>query len=103
MVAELITHVYATMPGFKFTFGDAYRSPVTTHGSPRSLHRDRLAIDLNLFVDGEWISCAGNAATVNRHVTLWEYIGEYWELIGGTWGGRFNDFNHFSLGHNGRK
>lgn len=30
-------------------------------------------------------------------------IGEYWESIGGAWGGRFNDGNHYSLGHGGRK
>ncbi|HAO1973206.1 TPA: M15 family peptidase, partial [Escherichia coli] len=31
--------------------------------------------------------------------------GEYWESIGGTWGGRFSraDGNHFSLEHNGVK
>lgn len=30
-------------------------------------------------------------------------LGEYWESIGGTWGGRFNDGNHYSLEHNGVK
>ncbi|HBJ0947911.1 TPA: M15 family metallopeptidase, partial [Escherichia coli] len=30
--------------------------------------------------------------------------GEYWESLGGSWGGRFKsrpDGNHFSLEHNG--
>ena len=30
-------------------------------------------------------------------------LGEYWESIGGSWGGRFNDGNHYSLEHNGVK
>ncbi|MGO3686517.1 MAG: M15 family metallopeptidase, partial [Proteus vulgaris] len=31
-------------------------------------------------------------------------LGEYWESLGGSWGGRFKtrpDGNHFSLEHNG--
>ena len=102
LIAELIAFTY-TLPGFRLTFGDAYRASTCTHGHNKSLHRDRLAIDLNLFVDGEWITCTGNAQTVNRHVTLWKYVGEFAEEIGLTWGGRFNDFNHFSMEHNGMK
>jgi len=30
-------------------------------------------------------------------------LGEYWEGMGGSWGGRFSDGNHFSLTHNGVK
>ena len=61
-----------------------------------SKHQDRLAIDLNLFIDG-------------RLATPEEYraIGEYWESLGGIWGGRYGvkkedyhakvgwDSNHF--------
>jgi hypothetical protein len=30
-------------------------------------------------------------------------LGEQWEKMGGTWGGRFNDGNHYSLEHEGKK
>jgi hypothetical protein len=31
------------------------------------------------------------------------FLGEFWEEMGGSWGGRFNDGNHYSLEHNGRR
>lgn len=87
MVGQLLTFV-DTLPGYAVTLGDAYRSPEVTYGHPRSYHRKRLAIDLNLFIDGEW------QKTTKAH----EPLGLYWESIGGTWGGRFDDGNHYSLG-----
>jgi len=30
-------------------------------------------------------------------------LGEYWESIGGSWGGRFGDGNHYSLKYKGRR
>ena len=30
-------------------------------------------------------------------------LGEYWESLGGSWGGRFKDANHFSIEHDGYK
>jgi len=90
MVADLIIWAYDN--GYEMTFGDAYVSTRTGHRQG-SLHYDRLAIDLNLFKDGEWLQ------DTEEHQPL----GEYWESIGGTWGGRFNDGNHYSLEHGGRK
>jgi hypothetical protein len=46
MVAELIQYAYAN--GYEMTFGDAYRDDRCAYGQPFSLHRKRLAIDLNL-------------------------------------------------------
>lgn len=99
MIAQLIEYAYAN--GYELTFGDAYRDP-RLHGgvgvkkgysSANSLHKSRLAVDFNLFKDGEYLT------TTEAHKPL----GEYWESIGGTWGGRFNDGNHYSLEHQGRK
>lgn len=99
MVADLILFAYEN--GYEFTFGDAYRDP-RVHGAvgeregyshPMSLHKSRLAIDLNLFKDGDFMS------STEAH----RFLGEYWESIGGTWGGRFRDGNHYSIKHNGRK
>ena len=87
--------------GYEMTFGDAYRDP-RVHGAmgekrsysgANSLHKQRLAVDLNLFKDGEYLT------RTEDHLPL----GEYWESIGGTWGGRFNDGNHYSMEHGGRK
>ena len=91
MVALLILFAYEK--GYELTLGDAYRDPRVLHGSPRSLHRVRLAIDLNLFKNGKYLS------TSDDH----QELGEFWESIGGSWGGRFKDGNHYSLEHNGRK
>lgn len=85
--------------GFDVTLGDAYRDPrVFGHigtrqgyGHPKSGHKQRLAIDLNLFRDGTYLT------QTEDHRPL----GEWWESQGGTWGGRFNDGNHYSLEHDG--
>lgn len=99
MVADLILFAYER--GYELTLGDAYRDPrvfgpVGTrkyYSSANSLHKERLAIDLNLFKDGAFLT------RTEDHKEL----GEFWEAIGGTWGGRFNDGNHYSIEHNGRK
>lgn len=98
MVARLIDR--AGEMGYEVTLGEAWRSEeearrLSTNGAGirRSLHCDRLAIDLNLFRGGVWLS--GSQA----HKPL----GEWWESIGGSWGGRFGDGNHYSLAHEGRK
>lgn len=99
MVADLILFAYER--GYELTLGDAYRDPrvfgpVGTrkhYSSANSLHKERLAIDLNLFKDGKFLT------STEDHREL----GEFWESIGGTWGGRFNDGNHYSVEHNGRK
>ena len=93
MTALLILH--AEQLGFRLTCGDAYRDSRCDYGHPNSLHRKRLAMDWNLFklVRGRWRFQTSTEA----HRPL----GEYWESIGGSWGGRFNDGNHYSLEHGG--
>ena len=88
MVGQLITYSYAN--GYELTFGDAF-----AHDGhcKNSLHYIRLAIDLNLFKNGKYLS-----KTLDH-----KKLGEYWESLGGSWGGRFGDGNHYSLEHNGRK
>jgi hypothetical protein len=91
MIAMLINH--AEYVGFKLTFGDAYRDDRCAYGQPFSLHKKRLAVDFNLFKDGHYLT------STEDHKPL----GEYWESIGGSWGGRFRDGNHYSLEHEGFK
>ena len=88
MVALLIQYAYEL--GYELTFGDTYARDGHIFGS---LHYIRLAVDLNLFRDGEYLT------STEDHLVL----GEFWESIGGSWGGRFRDGNHYSLEHNGRK
>jgi ligand-binding sensor domain-containing protein len=91
MVADLIT--YAEAQGYTLTFGDAYRDPRVTYGHQHSLHKQRLAIDFNLFVDGVY----------QKDSEAHELLGLYWESQGGTWGGRWGDANHYSLAYGGMK
>lgn len=93
MLALLILN--AEMMGYQVTHGDFYRDPRVPYGHPRSLHKLRLAADLNLFraSDGAYLS------STKDH----EPLGELWESWGGTWGGRFEDGNHYSLEHEGMK
>lgn len=99
MIAKLIHFAYEQ--GYELTFGDAYRDP-SVHGAmgvkksysaANSVHKIRLAVDLNLFKDGVYLT-----RTEDHRV-----LGEKWEAMGGTWGGRFNDGNHYSLEHDGKK
>ena len=106
MVSDLIRFAYEN--GYELTFGDAWAFnlwPVRNLLLPilpkkwvtafkarmhkkGSFHYKRLAIDLNAFKDGDYLT------TTEAHHPL----GEYWESLGGTWGGRWNDGNHYSLG-----
>ena len=99
-VAELIH--FATVHGYEVTFGETYRSPETAQryadmgvGIANSLHCKRLAIDLNLFRDGDWLT------KTKDH----EPLGVYWEGLHplARWGGRFRDGNHYSFEHEGVK
>jgi hypothetical protein len=86
-VARLIEKAFSM--GYSVTLGEAYRDPRATWGSKKSFHHKRLAIDLNLFnKNGKYLTDTKDHAK----------LGEWWESIGGTWGGRFNDGNHYSWG-----
>lgn len=99
MVGKLIQ--WADAHGMQLTFGEAYRTPEQAalnakkgSGIANSLHTQRLAVDFNLFINGKYQT--DSAAYLP--------LGEYWETLGGSWGGRFKsrpDGNHFSLEHNG--
>jgi hypothetical protein len=96
-VSHLIQFVYSQ--GFELTFGDAFRD-TRVHGkygekvgysSATSFHKKRLAIDLNLFKDGVYLT----------NTEAYRFAGEWWikEYPNkSTWGGKWNDGNHFSWG-----
>lgn len=93
MVARLIINMKEA--GYEVSIGYALRDPDSTVGKlgSRSCHASKLAIDLNLFKDGKYLS------STEDH----RRFGEMWESWGGSWGGRFKcgDGNHYSIEHNG--
>lgn len=92
-ISKLIAWAYRH--GYELTFGDAKRPANCPYGRKTSLHKSRLAIDLNLFKDGVYLT------QTSHHTPL----GEYWESLRpeNSWGGRFMDGNHYSRRHNGRR
>lgn len=105
LVASLILKI--CRDGHACTFGEAYRTPEQAAlnaakgiGIAQSLHSQRLAIDLNLFKDGVYLTSS----------EAYRVFGEWWEQLSTPlyqccWGGRFTkpDGNHFSISHDGRK
>ncbi len=82
MLGRLLT--YAETQGYQVTVGDAY---ATQGHIENSMHYCRLAIDLNLFRDARYLD------TTEAHTEL----GIFWEHLGGTWGGRWSDGNHYEM------
>ena len=82
-VALLILFAYDQ--GYELTFGDAF---ATSGHIKNSFHYKRLAIDLNLFKDGKYLTRTED----------YKFLGKFWKSLGGTWGGDFRrkDGNHFS-------
>jgi len=78
---------YAYYMGYTLTYGDALAK---SGHKIRSYHYKALAVDFNLFKDGEWLKDTEDHA----------FLGEFWERLDPmcTWGGRFQDGNHYSFG-----
>jgi hypothetical protein len=100
LLGQLIDWAYKN--GFELTMGEAWRTPEQAKrnadngtGILNSLHCERLAVDLNLFVGG--VYCPDTKA----HTRL----GEYWKSLHPNcrWGGDFRkpDGNHYSLSIDG--
>lgn len=103
LVGQLIDWSYKN--GYELTLGDAYRSPEQAalnaqkgSGISNSLHTQRLAIDLNLFINGVY----------QPDSKAYKPLGDFWKSLdaGCCWGGDFQarqDGNHFSITWNGVK
>ena len=91
--------------GYTCTVGEAYRTPEQAAlnakkgtGIADSLHCKRLAIDLNIFKDGVYLTDG----------VKFKEIGVYWKSLNpnNAWGGDFTtnpDGNHFSYSYGGVK
>lgn len=100
MLGEFL--LWCAAEGHQVTLGEVWRpwwvaEEYARRGSGivHSLHPYRLAVDINYFIDGKY----------QRSTKAYTVLGEKWESMGGTWGGRFKkaDGNHFSLEHKGIK
>lgn len=104
LIAALIDEAYRL--GYTVAFGEAYRSPEEAardaaegKGIRNSLHTLRIAIDLMLYKDGEYLTKSED----------YKPAGDFWKSLSEKgsfeccWGGDFHraDGNHFSLEHNG--
>lgn len=99
---------YIHFKGWEFTLGDGYRDPrvfsefgkvgpMPTYSSIHSVHKLRLAQDINLFVGDEYI--------IDGQHLAYKELGKYWESLhpDARWGGNFasRDSNHFSFNYRG--
>lgn len=82
--------------GYEFTLGEAWRPPEEAErlaklgvGIKNSLHIKKLAIDINLFKDGRYLSASEDH----------KELGKWWERQHTLcrWGGRWDDGNHYEL------
>jgi hypothetical protein len=80
---------YADLCGYELTYGDCYRDERCGYGHPRSLHRQRLAVDFNLFENGVYLSGDDARAAHNK-------LHDFWDLLGGNERIK-SDLNHYSL------
>ena len=87
----LLLHRILFRKGYEVTLGRGHVPGAKVGSGAFSCHHHKLAVDLNLFIDGEYQT--GSDAYLE--------LGEHWESLGGSWGGRFDDGNHFSLEHGG--
>ena len=92
--------------GYTVTLGECYRSPEEAarlaklgKGIKNSLHTVKLAIDLNLFRDGVYLTDNESHRTLG---TYWESLSNGKEYIT-YWGGHFGDGNHYSITDGNRK
>lgn len=93
--------------GWECTGGDLFRDPRVHgaigvkmgYGHPKSAHKNKLAIDINLFKDLDGDGDLDYAEKTEYH----REIGEWWERQHPLcrWGGRFQDGNHYSIEHEG--
>lgn len=114
MVAKLIKFAYDA--GYEITLGEAYvkkerkgkLKALKTDGDvifvdeehrENSNHYRKLAIDLNLFHNGEYLTKSIDHAELG---TYWLNLGKMYK-VPAVWGGEWDDGNHYSIEYKGIK
>ena len=97
LFSRLIPRLYdkAFELGFEIRTGHFMRCQDCYTGSKTSNHKLKSAVDLHLFKNGDYMTSTAD------HKELGEWWESQHELC--SWGGRFNDGNHYSLEHGGRR
>lgn len=90
-LAISILVVWANREGYGLSYDDV---KATTGHKKNSMHYSGLAADLNLYFYDEATKNWVYQTTTKAHTK----IGEEWERMGNSWGGRFKDGNHYSYG-----
>ena len=99
-LAKLILFAYVN--GYRIRVGEVWRShaaaaayALSGQGISNSLHRLKLAADLNLFKNGKFLTNSDDHRP----------LGDYWKSLheDNRWGGDFKkrDGNHYSMTHGG--
>lgn len=100
LLGQLINEAYKR--GYSLRLGEGLRTPEQAalyaaqgKGIALSLHTVKLAVDLNVFKNGLFLTSG----------IQFKDLGEYWESLhpNCNWGGRFNDGNHFSFSWEGMR
>ena len=87
-----VLKLVAVEMGYETTEGDYYRDPRVPYGHEMSLHKFRLAADLNIFKNGKWLTDG----------TGHDELHDIWDKMGGAL--RIDkDLNHYSLAHYGMR
>ena len=100
----------AADPRLEVVIGETYRPPETAalyatqgRGSKTSLHMDKLAVDLLLFLNEP-----GGGVSLLEKTADYALLGSYWKSLDPDccWGGDFHDRpdgDHFSITYQGRR
>lgn len=93
-IAQLIVAIFKH--GFTCTLGEAWRTPKMAEiyakqgkGIKNSQHCIRLALDINLFKDGQYLT---NSSAHKPFGDIWESM-----CPNNRWGGRYKDGNHYEM------
>ena len=95
---EIFSRSLALLLQYAFSLGYDVRMGAVERkhgGHERSLHKVRLAADLHLFRDGTYLDKSSDH----------EELGRFWESLSSlhSWGGHFDDGNHYSIRHQGMR
>ncbi len=95
-IGNFISAVNLIHPDVEMTAGDFWATADHMIGS---MHYARLAADINIFYQGDWLE------TYEQAPDIWDSLGRIWKAQHehARWGGDFEekDLNHFSFTYNG--
>ena len=96
LIGQMIVWLFDN--GYEVTVGDFY---ATSGHMENSVHGDRMAADLNIYLVGRWMDGLATDGAGAWQLPHWQKIGDKWKSLDSAcrFGGDFKirDWNHFSL------